>query len=111
MPAYLLYITAASNDEAENLANILVSRRLAACVNVLGQIRSLFHWQGGVDDATEVAMIAKTAEDRLDAAIDAIRDAHSYDCPCIVALPIAAGHAPFLDWIATETRPAPETAG
>lgn len=111
MPAVFVYITAASDDEAAALGRMLVTRRLAACANVLGPIRSLFWWDGAVRDEAEVALVAKTWDDRLDELTRAVREAHSYEEPCVVALPIAGGSASFLQWIRTETRPGPERQG
>ncbi|WP_028586505.1 divalent-cation tolerance protein CutA [Desulfocurvus vexinensis] len=103
--ALIVYMTAADADEAARIGRLLVQRRLAACVNVLGSVRSIYSWQGTVHDEGETAFIAKTWADRLDELILAVRQAHSYDVPCIVALPLAGGSAPFLDWIREQTRP------
>jgi len=103
--ALIVYMTAADADEAARIGHLLVERRLAACVNVLGSVRSIYSWQGAVHDEGETAFIAKTWADRLDELTLAVRQAHSYDVPCIVALPLAGGSAPFLDWIHEQTRP------
>jgi len=106
MNAYSVYMTAGSVDEARAIAADLVERRLAACVNLVPGIRSIYRWQGEVADDAEVAMFAKTRADLVDDLIARVKTLHSYDCPCIVALPIAAGNADFLDWIAAETAAA-----
>ena len=101
--AISVYIVAADNDEADRIAEALVAERLAACVNILGAVRSVYRWQGAVERADEVAMIAKTTEALFDALSTRVRALHSYDTPAIVAWPIVAGDAAYLDWIAAET--------
>jgi periplasmic divalent cation tolerance protein len=98
-----VYIVAADTAEAERIAEALVAERLAACVNILGAVRSVYRWQGAVERADEVAMIAKTTETLFDALNARVRALHSYDTPAIVAWPIVAGDAAYLDWIAAET--------
>ena len=105
MSACIVYMTAADVEEAERIGRMLVEGRLAACVNVLGPIQAIFHWDGAVQTAGEVAFIAKTWDDRLAELTSAVRKAHSYDVPCIVALPLTGGDAAFLDWIRDRTRP------
>ncbi|WP_461210736.1 divalent-cation tolerance protein CutA [Desulfocurvus sp. DL9XJH121] len=105
MPALFVYITAADEAEAASLGRMLVTRRLASCANLLGPIRSLYWWDGAVQDEAEAVLVAKTWDDRLDELVAAVREAHSYDEPCVVALPVAGGSPTFLDWIRAETRP------
>ena len=100
----LLYITAGDREEALALARILVGERLAACANVLGAAVSVYRWEGAVQEEDEVVLVAKTVEERVEAAARRIRQAHSYDSPCIVALPITGGDADFLSWVAEEAR-------
>ncbi len=101
---YWIYITAGSLAEAERIGALLVAQRLAACVNVLPNVVSLYRWQGEVQRDQECVLIAKTTADSFPALEGAVQEAHSYDCPCIIALPIVGGHAPFLKWIAEEVR-------
>ena len=98
-----VYIVTADMAEAERIAEALVGERLAACVNILGAVRSVYRWQGAVERADEVAMIAKTTETLFDALNARVRILHSYDTPAIVAWPIVAGDAAYLDWIGAET--------
>src|SRR5882757_8985494 len=98
-----VYIVAADNDEAGRIAEALVGERLAACVNILGAVRSVYRWQGQVERADEVALIAKTTANLFDSLAARVRALHSYDTPAIVAWPIVAGEAAYLDWIAVET--------
>lgn len=108
MDVIFVYITAPTLDEAHRIGRALVENRLAACANLLPGMTSIYRWQGKVEQAGEVVVIAKTTAglfDRLAARVLAarVKEIHSYDCPCIVALPLARGHAPYLDWIAAET--------
>ena len=101
--AISVYIVTADMPEAERIAEALVAERLAACVNILGAVRSVYRWQGAVERADEVAMIAKTTQTLFDALNARVRALHSYDTPAIVAWPIVAGDAAYLDWIVAET--------
>ena len=102
--ACLVYVTASSKAEAAALAEAVVGERLAACANVLGDIQSIFFWDGAVRSDGEVALLLKTAVDRLDDLTARIAALHSYDEPCVIALPIIGGSADFVDWIERETR-------
>ena len=102
----LIYMTAGTKAEAERIAAALIERRLAACVNILGEITSVYHWNGQVEQGGEVALTAKTRADLVDSVTACVTEVHSYDCPCVVAMPIEAGHGAFLDWIARETATA-----
>ena len=106
MSALWVYMTAGSVDEARNIGRALVEERLAACINIIDGMRSLYWWEGTVQEDGETVLIAKTTEARLDMLIEQVKALHSYDCPCIVALPMVGGHADFLAWIADETSKA-----
>jgi periplasmic divalent cation tolerance protein len=103
MSHHLIYITASDAAEAKRLGRILVEARLAACANVFPEMTPIFWWDGAVQEDSEAVLIAKTRGDLVDAVIDMVRAKHSYDCPAVLAIPIQAGHAPFLDWIDSET--------
>ena len=105
MTQRFVYITAGSQDEAARLGRLLVEARLAACANVIGPIRSFYWWDGAVQEDAEAALVLKTRADLVEALIAKVKDEHSYDCPCVVALPIETGNADFLAWIDAETRP------
>ncbi|MBU1001216.1 MAG: divalent-cation tolerance protein CutA [Proteobacteria bacterium] len=105
MSPVIVYMTAADADEAGRIGRELVRRRLAACVNILGPIHSLYWWEGRIAEDGETAFIAKTWADRLDELILVVRELHSYDEPCVLALPVAGGSQTFIDWIRGETRP------
>ena len=104
MPINFIYMTVGSKEEARKIGKELVTARLAACVNILDQMNSFYMWDGALQDDTEVVMIAKTTEDRVPDLVKKVKSLHSYDCPCIVSLPVAGGHQPFLDWIAEEVH-------
>lgn len=103
MSQKLIYITAGSEDEAATIARTLVAERLAACANVFPPIRSFYWWEGKVQDDAEVVLIAKTRAALVPRLIERVKALHSYDCPCVVALPIEAGNPEFLAWIDGET--------
>ncbi len=98
-------ITVSSEAEAELIARALVEEKLAACVTLHPGVRSIYRWQGKIQDDQEIVLIAKTRKDRFDALQARVVALHSYSCPCIVALPIVAGHQPYLDWLNAETKP------
>jgi len=104
MKTNLVYITAGSIDEARTIARELVSNRLAACANIIDNVNSLYWWNGEIQDDREVILIAKTRESLIPELVDKVKSMHSYECPCIVSLPIIDGNPAFLDWIAEETR-------
>ena len=103
MSATLVYMTAGSVAEARKIGASLVERRLAACVNILPGMLSQYRWEGSVQTDEEAVLIAKTRGELVDALTGHVRGIHSYDCPCIVALPIDGGNPEFLQWIADET--------
>jgi len=105
MAAQLVYVTAPDMAEAESLAHLAVERRLAACANILPGMRSLYWWRGKLEQAHEVVLVFKTTEALVPALTQALTSAHSYDCPCVVALPIVGGNPDFLHWIDAETAP------
>lgn len=101
--AMIVLVTASDADEARRIGRELLERRLAACVNIL-PIGSMYWWEGVIEEASEALMIIKTRAARMEALIDAVRRAHSYDTPEIIGLPAAAGSPEYLQWIADETE-------
>src|SRR5262245_2484470 len=95
--------TVASADEARRIATALVEEHLAACVQIVGPIESIYHWRGKVETATEWQCWIKTRREVYDAAEAVIRQLHSYDVPEILALPILAGSEAYLKWLSDET--------
>lgn len=102
MSSKLVYVTAPSRKEAEKIAETVVTERLAACANILDGVTSVFHWEGKLCRENETVLILKTTEEKTDALTARIKELHSYECPCIVVLPIEGGNPAFLEWIARE---------
>ena len=98
-------VTASSQEEAERLANDAVERRLAACAQVHGPIASTYHWEGRIEHAAEWYCHLKTTRARVANLEARVRELHSYRNPEIIALPIVAGSAEYLRWIASESTP------
>ena len=99
MEIYLIYVTAKDRTEARRIGRHLVESRLAACVNILDQMNSMYIWQGEFQDDQEAVLIAKTTKEKVQELIGAVKERHSYEVPCIVALPIADGSPDFLKWV------------
>ncbi len=93
-----------SPEKAAEIARILVEENLAACVNLLPGVRSIYRWQGVVSDDTETLALIKTTAVRYDALASRLVSLHPYEVPEIIALNPAAGHAPYLAWIAGSTN-------
>lgn len=105
MKLNLVYMTAGSKAEAKKIGQTLVESRLAACVNIIDNMNSIYRWEGQLQDDQETVMIAKTTEARVPELIEKVKSVHSYDCPCIVCIPIENGNRAFLDWIVSEVNP------
>lgn len=103
MDACIVYVTAASAEEASRIAEAAVAERLAACANILPPITSVYWWEGKVNRDTEVALILKTRVELAERLVARVRALHSYTCPCVVMLPVTGGNPDFLAWIAAET--------
>jgi len=99
-----IYMTAGNKEEAKKIGKALVAAKLAACVNILDNMNSIYMWEGELQDDAEVVLIAKTIEACVPQLVEKVKSLHSYDCPCIVSLPVLGGHKPFLDWISEEVR-------
>ena len=97
------------SDSAFNLGRHLVEHGLAACANVLGPVRSVYRWQGKVEQASEVPLLIKTTTERYAALEQAIVRLHPHEVPEIIALPVETGLAAYLAWVATQTDSAPAT--
>ncbi len=103
--AIAVLITAANAAEATRLADMLVGSHLAACVQVLPGIESVYRWKGNIERAEEVLVIAKTARSRFAQLEREVRILHSYETPEIVALPIVEGSPAYLEWLAKSLEP------
>lgn len=102
--AFLVYMTAPTVEEAHSIGKELVSQNLAACINVFSGVQSIYRWEGELQTAQEIVLIAKTSEDKVTALTHAVRELHSDDVPCIISLPVTGGNHEFLSWIENETR-------
>lgn len=94
-----VHITASSIQEAEAIARALVEAQLAACANIISGVASIYRWEGKIEQSDEVLLILKTRASLFDKITHKVKDLHSYSCPCIVAMPIEQGYAPYLDWL------------
>ena len=103
MEARLVYITTGDAGEARKIGKALVEARLAACVNILDGMTSLYWWEGQVEEGRETVLIAKTRAALIPALTERVKSLHSYSVPCVVSLPIEGGNQDFLDWIMAET--------
>ncbi|MGH7787900.1 MAG: divalent-cation tolerance protein CutA [Candidatus Binatia bacterium] len=101
--ALVVLITAPSREVGEMIAETLVGEQLAACVNLLGPVRSIYRWQGAITRDDEILLIAKTTRDRYPALEARVQAVHPYDTPEIIALPIEMGSAAYLAWLTGET--------
>jgi len=93
------FSTVGKAEDAERIARALVERRLAACVNVVAGLVSLYRWKGAVVREEEVLLVIKTRSERLEALREALVALHPYDVPELVALPVEGGHPPYLAWL------------
>jgi len=104
MPSHIVVmITVPSREVGEQIGSALVERRLAACVNIVPGIASIFHWQGNVENDNELLLIAKTRGDLFNRLATSVKQIHPYDVPEVIAVPIIAGSNEYLAWIDTET--------
>ena len=99
----MVYVTAASKDEALKIGRALVTERLAACANVLPGMHSIYRWQGAVEESDETVLILKTRKEMADKAVARVAALHSYDVPCAVVYDMASGLPGYLDWIDVST--------
>jgi len=102
--ALVVMVTAPSADKAAEIARALVEERLAACGNVVPQLRSIYRWEGAVQDEAEALLLLKTTRDRFEALRARVLSLHPYQVPEVIALPVEAGHAAYLAWIVAGTR-------
>ncbi len=103
MTAQLVYMTMGSLEEARRIGRVLIEERLAAAVNIITGVTSIYRWHGAIHEADEVVVVAKTRQDRLGALTARVLEMHAYECPGVVAIPVAGGSEPYLRWIAAET--------
>lgn len=98
----LVYITTPTPEEAKRIAAVLIEEKLAACANILPVIDSLYYWKGELQQSTESLLLLKTHKKVLESLVERAGELHSYELPCIVALPLSNGLPDFLTWVAEE---------
>ena len=103
MADIVVLVTAPSEDEAAKIARVLVEERLAACANILSGVRSIYRWEGKVEDAPEVLMVIKTREELFDTLDKRVRELHPYSVPEVIAVSIVNGSQAYLKWLHEET--------
>lgn len=102
--AFVILVTAGSEEEGVRISDVLVSEHLAACVNMITGVRSSFFWEGKNQTATECLLICKTTRDALDRLIARVKELHSYTVPEVIALQVAAGFPAYLAWVSDSIR-------
>jgi periplasmic divalent cation tolerance protein len=102
-PVLVVYSTFPAPEVAADVARALVTEGLAACVNLVGPVRSIYRWQGEIHDDAETLAIIKTTRDRFEALRSRLVALHPYEVAEVIALPVEAGHHPYLAWVASET--------
>jgi len=103
--AIVVFMTAANGEEATRLADMLVGAHLAACVQILPEMESVYRWQGRIERQSEVLLLAKTTREKFEELEREVRALHSYDTPEIIAVPVTAGSGPYIDWLRQATDP------
>ena len=99
----VVLMTAKDLESATRMGRAVVGEKLAACMNVVPSVRSIYEWQGAIQDETEVLCLLKTRASLFAALKDRLVALHEYDVPEVIALPMSAGHAPYLDWLLKNT--------
>ena len=97
--AIIVFMTASNGEEAARLADMLVGAHLAACVQILPEMESVYRWQGKIERAGEILLLAKTTKSKFEELEREVRALHSYDTPEIIAVPVVAGSARYLEWL------------
>jgi len=101
----VVFLTASSGEEATRLADLLIGAHLAACVQILPEMESVYRWQGKIERQSEILLIAKTTAAKFADLEREVRALHSYETPEIVAVPLVAGSTPYLEWLAHSVNP------
>jgi len=101
---YVVFCTIDSQKAAQEIAEDLVKNRLAACVNIISDITSIYKWKGKLEHSEEHLMLVKTTKARLQQVINRIERLHTYEVPEVIALPIEHGHPPYLDWLTSQVK-------
>ena len=103
MSAVTVYVTTGTQEEARDIARTIINEGLVACVNILGNISSIYRWDGEIKEDIETALLIKTRRELTTKLTDRIKELHSYDCPCVTVMNIANGNPDYIAWIEKET--------
>ncbi len=101
----LVYVTTPDVSAAKAIGRVLVEERLAACINVLPQMSSIYRWQGKIEEAEEAVLIVKTTAERVTDVIARVKALHTYEVPCAISIPVLAGNQDYLSWIGGNVAP------
>lgn len=104
MEYFIFYVTVSNLEEGKKIGKSLVENKLAACVNIVDKVHSIYEWQGKIEEDTEFLLIIKTTSELSDQVIDKIEEIHSYDVPECIGFKIEKGSKPYLDWIGHVTK-------
>lgn len=104
MSVISVYAIFADAEEAERIGRAMVEERLAACINILGPVSSIYRWKGAIESAHEIAAIFKTTDERAGLLITRVAALHSYDVPCITASPMDKILGAYADWVEESVR-------
>jgi periplasmic divalent cation tolerance protein len=99
MNHYIFFVTAPNSEEGKKIAKILVENKIAACVNIISNIYSIYRWKGKIEETTEVLLVIKTIEEHNESLVEKVKEVHSYDTPECVGFKIDTGFKKYLDWI------------
>ena len=95
----LVYMTTSSVQEAKEICRKLVAKKLIACANIINNVTSIYEWNASITEEVECMMIAKTTQAKVDTLVSEFTKLHSYECPCILILPIESGNQQFIQWL------------
>jgi periplasmic divalent cation tolerance protein len=95
----LAYITAKDKPQALSIGRALVEERLAACVNVIDNMTSIYRWEGEINEDSEAVLIAKTSAEKAEALTERVKQLHTYTCPCVALIPVIGGNPAYLEWL------------
>ena len=98
-----VYITAPNQKEAQKISHLILSEKLAGCINIIPYTESLYHWEGKIENHSEAVLIAKTRKSLVKKLIEFVKNHHSYKVPCITVLPIVDGNKDYFKWLSKET--------
>lgn len=104
MKMVICYITTKDKAEAHAIGKFLVGKRIAACVNILDGMQSLYWWEGKIEEGREAVLLAKTSQEKVPELIGAVKQLHSYDVPCVVTYEIKDGNPDYLQWLESSLR-------